>query len=87
MPELELGQAADEGPEFVVILGGKAGSAGVAILQTLILCKRWVEFGCQEGQEEIEEIYAESVGDLMLDVKSAVDSCCHPVAFSSFIFG
>jgi hypothetical protein len=63
VPELELGQAADERPELVVLLGGKAGSAGVAILQTLILCKRWVELGCQEGEEKIEEIDAESVGD------------------------
>lgn len=64
VPELELGQTADEGPELVILLGGKAGrSAGVTVLHTLILCERGVELGCQESEEQVEEVNAESVGD------------------------
>ena len=64
MPELELGQAADKRPELVVLLGGEAGrSAGVTVLQAFILCEGRVELGCQESEEEVKEVNAESVGD------------------------
>jgi len=64
VPELELGQAADERSELVVLLGGKAGrGAGVAVLQAFILCERGVELGCQESEEEVKEVNSESIGD------------------------
>lgn len=63
VPELELGQAADEWPELVVLLGGEAGGgACVAVFQALILGEGGVEFRGQEGEEEVQEVDAEGVG-------------------------
>lgn len=63
MPELELGQTADERPELVVLLGGEAGGGTcVAVFQALIVCEGGVEFRCQEGEEEVEKVDAEGVG-------------------------
>lgn len=50
VPELELRQAADEGSELLVLLGGEAGGA-LTILETLVLSEGRIEFGGQEGKE------------------------------------
>lgn len=52
MPELELGEAADERAELVVLLRGQAGGC-VAVFQALILCHGRVPFGLQEEEEEV----------------------------------
>ena len=66
-PELELGQAADEGAELLVLLDGQRGAAAgagrAAVLERLVLGERGVELGLQEGEEEVEEVDAEGVGD------------------------
>lgn len=62
VPELELGETADERTEFVVLLHGQAGSGGVAVFQTLILRQGGVELGLQEEEEEVEQVDAEGVG-------------------------
>lgn len=62
VPELELGEAADEGAELVVLLGGQAGG-GVAVFQAFILGDGGVPFWLEEEEEEVEEVDAEGVGD------------------------
>lgn len=62
VPELELGQAADEGAELIVLLGGEAGG-GVTVLEAFVLGEGGVEFGLKEEQEEVQEVDAEGVGD------------------------
>lgn len=57
VPELELGEATDEGPELVVLLGGQAGG-GVTVFQALVLRERRVELGLQEKKEEVEQVDA-----------------------------
>lgn len=64
VPELEFGKTADEGPELVVRFAGKAG-AGIAVFETLILGEGGVEFGSQEGEEQVQEVDAECVGDCL----------------------
>jgi hypothetical protein len=63
VPELELGQTADEGPEFLVFLGRETRRSGVTVLEALVLGKRGVELGSQKSEEEIQEINAERIGD------------------------
>jgi len=63
VPELELWQTADERSELLVLLGGQAGGSRVTVLETLILGKRGVELGSQEGKEEVQKIDSESIGD------------------------
>ena len=64
MPEFEFGQAPDEGSEFFVILCGQGGRRGnVAILEVVAFSERGVEFGLQEGEEEVEEVDAKGVTD------------------------
>ena len=55
MPELELGETADEWAELVVLLGGEAGR-GVAVFQTFILGYGGVPFWLQEEEEEVKEV-------------------------------
>lgn len=62
VPELELGQTADEGAELVVLLGRQAGG-GVPVLKALILREGGVELGLQEEEEEVQEVDAERVGN------------------------
>ena len=62
MPEFELGQPADKGPEFLVLLGRQA-AAGVAVLDAFVLGERRVKLGRQEGQEEVQEVDSKRVGD------------------------
>lgn len=64
VPELEFGETADEGPELVVRFAGEAG-AGIAVFETLILGEGRVEFGSQEGEEQVQEVDAECVGDCL----------------------
>ena len=44
MPELELGQAPDEGAELLVLLRGQRGGRVGAVFQTFVLRERGVEF-------------------------------------------
>jgi hypothetical protein len=53
VPELELGEPADEGTELVVLLCGEAGGSGVAVFETLVLCEGGVELGLEEEEEEV----------------------------------
>lgn len=61
VPELEFGKAADKGLEFVIGARGK-GARG-AILHVVVGLFGGVEFGGQEGEEEVEEVDAEGVCD------------------------
>lgn len=62
IPELELGKTTDEGAELLVLLGGENANTPVLHLIVKRLIGR-VEFGLQEGQEEVEKIDAECVCD------------------------
>lgn len=50
MPELELGQSADKRTKLFVLLDGQTT---LAVLQAFVLCEGWVEFGLEEGEEEV----------------------------------
>lgn len=63
IPELELGQAADEGAEFLVLFGGQAGGAVFESGVIFVAGERGVEFGLEEGEEEVQEVDAQAVGD------------------------
>lgn len=62
MPELELRQAADEGAELVVLLGGESADGAVLHIVVERIVGR-VELGLEEGKEEVEEVDAEGVCD------------------------
>ena len=62
VPELELGQAADEGAELLVLLGRQAARGPVFHLTVYRIVGR-VELGRQESEEHVEEVDAERVGD------------------------
>jgi hypothetical protein len=55
VPELELGQPADERPELLVLLGGECADRAVLHVIVERLVGR-VELGLEEGEEEIEQI-------------------------------
>lgn len=61
VPKLELWEAAHKGPELLVLLGGEATC--VSVLHTLILLQRGVELGRQEGEEQVQQVDAQRVGD------------------------
>lgn len=61
VPELELGETADEGTELVVLLGGE--TRVITIFQAFVLRKGRVELGLQEKEEEVQEVDSESVGN------------------------
>lgn len=63
MPELELGETADERSEFLVLLGREAGGTGITVLETLVLGERGIELGSQEGKEEVQKVDSKGVGD------------------------
>lgn len=69
MPELELGETADEGTELLILLGREAGGSSVTVLETLVLGERRVELGSQESEEEVQEVNAECVGDCDLRLR------------------
>lgn len=60
VPELELRQAANEGPELLILLRGKAGR-GVAIFEALVMREGGIELGLEEQEEQVEKIDAERV--------------------------
>lgn len=61
IPEFEFRQPPHKRTELVVLLGGQPTRS--AILHTLILLERGIEFWRQEGEEEIEEVDAQRVRD------------------------
>jgi hypothetical protein len=63
VPELELWETTDEGSELFVFLGGETGGACVTVLEAFVLGEGGIEFGGQEGEEEVQEIDSESIGD------------------------
>lgn len=64
MPELELGETAHERLELFVALGGqRRGACGHAVLHVSVRFEGRVEFGRDEGEEEVEEVDSEGVGD------------------------
>ena len=62
MPELELGQPPDEWSELLILLRGQR-AASVAVFEPLVLRERGVEFRLQEGEEEVQEVDSEGVGN------------------------
>ena len=64
VPELELGETAHEGLELLIALGGERRCARRhAVLHIRVRLKAGVEFGRDEGQEEVQQVDAERVGD------------------------
>jgi hypothetical protein len=64
VPELKLGKAADERLELLVALGGERRcTRRHAVFHVRVRLEAGVEFGRDEGQEEVEEVDAERVGD------------------------
>lgn len=55
MPELEFGQPAHKGFELFV---GLCGEGGGAVFHVGVLFEGRVEFGRDEGEEEVEEVDA-----------------------------
>ena len=45
------------------MLCGEGRLGGVTVFETFVLRERWVEFGLEEGEEEVEEVDAEGVAD------------------------
>jgi hypothetical protein len=74
VPEFKLGQAPHEGLEFLVVLGReRRGLArGHAVLHVRVGFEAGVEFGRDEGQEEVEEVDAEGVGDCFWEIEMLV---------------
>lgn len=62
VPELELWQPSNEGPELLVLLCRQGPSRAVLHLVIDGLIGR-VELGLQEGEEEIEQVDTEGVGN------------------------
>jgi hypothetical protein len=62
VPKLELGQSADEGFEFFVAFRGKRADVSVfhVILEVIV---GGVKLGLEEGEEEIQEVDSEGVGN------------------------
>jgi hypothetical protein len=61
VPELELGQAAHKGAELLVFFCGQARC--IAVLHALILLEGRVELGGEEGEEQVQQVDAERVGN------------------------
>lgn len=70
VPELELGQAADERPELFVLLSWQRANGAVLHLAVYRLIGR-VELGLEEGEEEIEQVNAESVRNCWRELRLA----------------
>lgn len=73
VPELELGESSNEGLKLLILLGGE--SAHGAILHLIVdLFVRGVKLGLQEGQEQVQQVDAERIGNYtMLVVKFGVE--------------
>ena len=64
MPELELGQPSDERPELLILLRRERTPLPiVSVFEPLVLRKRWVELRLQEGEEEVQEVDTQTVGN------------------------
>ncbi len=61
VPKLELWQAADEGPELLVALGGKDANAVLHVVLGIIV--GGVELGLEEGEEQVQQVDAERIGN------------------------
>lgn len=61
MPELELRQPPDKRTEFLVLL--RREGAWPTGLELVVLLERGVEFGGQEGEEEVEKVDTKGVAD------------------------
>ena len=59
VPELELGQAPDKGPELLIL--SRRESAHGAVFHALVLFDGRVEFRLEEGEEEVEEVDCQGV--------------------------
>lgn len=59
VPELELRKTPDEGPELLVL--SRRQSACGAVLHAFVLFDGGVEFGLEEGEEEVEEVDCQGV--------------------------
>lgn len=62
VPEFELGEAADEGLELLVLLGRESADGAVLHLIVEGVVGR-IELGLKEGEEEVEQVDAQSVRD------------------------
>jgi hypothetical protein len=62
VPELELGQAADEGAELLVLLG-REGADGAILHVVVERIVGRVELGLEEGEEQVQEVDAERICD------------------------
>ena len=60
MPELELRQPPDERPELFVLLRRQRA---LTVFDALILSQAGIELRLKEGEEQVEEVDAEAVGD------------------------
>ncbi len=69
VPEFELGEAADEGLELLVLLGRESADGAVLHLIVEGVVGR-IELGLKEGEEEVEQVDAQSVRDFQESVNS-----------------
>lgn len=60
MPELELGQPPNKRPELLVLFRRQRR---LSVLQPFVLCQAGVELGLEKGEEQIQEVDAQAVGD------------------------
>ena len=60
MPELEFRQPAYKGAEFLVLFRRQGV---LSVLDAFVLRERGVELWLQEGEELVEEVYAEGIAD------------------------
>jgi len=89
VPELELGEAADEGPELLRV--GRRQLRSVLVVR-IISVYRWINFRRQKGNEQIQMINSKSIRDYVPTLKQKdsheiqyIESCCeHPS--SSYIW-
>lgn len=72
VPELELRQAADEGAKLFVLLGRERADRPVLHVVVERIVGR-VELGLQEGQEQVEQVDAEGIGDCVETEMSVMD--------------
>lgn len=74
VPELKLGQAADEGPELLVLLGRERADGAVlhVVVERIV---GWVELGLEEGEEQVEQVDAERVCDCRRERVSRRSHC------------
>jgi hypothetical protein len=65
VPELELGESANERTELLVPLRRQAAS--IAVLHIVVYrIVGWIKFGLQEGEEEVQKVDAQGVRDYRL---------------------